>query len=466
MKIYRIRSLAALLTLALSLAISFPVFAAGEAGIQALRDELRLIKETYEQRIEALERRLAQAETLAGKAEELATQAHAAGRAQSVAQPAPSTPTSVSAFNPAISLILSGMYASQKVDPASHPYRIDGFAPSLGEVAPPPRGFSLGESELVLEANIDRLFRGRMTVALPPEEGAAPQVEEGFVQTLGLADGFNLKAGRFLSGIGYQNEQHAHVWDFSDAPLAYKAFFGGQLRNDGVQLKWLAPTDTFIEFGAEAARGGNFPATDRNRNGSVLVALTAHAGGDIGVSQSWRAGLSWVGADPRERQDDPTTPSFAYSGRSRTLVGDFVWKWAPSGNSKVTSFKLQGEYFRRKEDGEIVPVATSIAEPFASRQSGWYLQGVYQFAPSWRVGYRYDRLDYGSIASASVANGSLSVLAPYNPRRNTLMTDWSPSEFARLRLQYARDESRLGVTDKQIWLHYIMSLGAHGTHKF
>jgi len=463
MKIHRIRPLATLLSLTWTLALPLPAFAAGEAGIQALRDELRLIKETYEKRIAALERRLAQAETTAGKAEELAAQTLVTVRTQPAASPA-----SVSAFNPAISLILSGMYASQKTDPASRPYRIDGFAPSLGEVAPPPRGFSLGESELVLEANIDRLFRGRMTVALPPEEGAAPRVEEGFVQTLGLADGFNLKAGRFLSGIGYQNEQHAHVWDFSDAPLAYKAFFGGQLRNDGVQLKWLAPTDTFLKFGAEAARGGNFPATDRNRNGSVLGALIAHAGGDIGISQSWRAGLSWVGTDPRERPDDadPLAHTYSFTGRSRTLIGDFVWKWAPSGNSKSTGFKLQGEYFRRKEDGEIVPVATSIAEPFASRQSGWYLQGVYQFAPSWRVGYRYDRLDYGSIASASVANGSLSVLAPYNPRRNTLMTDWSPSEFARLRLQYARDQSSLGAPDKQIWLHYIMSLGAHGAHKF
>ena len=32
--------------------------------------------------------------------------------------------------------------------------------------------------------------------------------------------------------IGYLNEQHAHAWDFSDAPLAYKAFFGGQAASE------------------------------------------------------------------------------------------------------------------------------------------------------------------------------------------------------------------------------------------
>ena len=28
-----------------------------------------------------------------------------------------------------------------------------------------------------------------------------------------------MKGGRFLSGIGYQNEIHPHAWDFADAPL-------------------------------------------------------------------------------------------------------------------------------------------------------------------------------------------------------------------------------------------------------
>jgi hypothetical protein len=46
------------------------------------------------------------------------------------------------------------------------------------------------------------------------------------------------------------------------------------------------------------------------------------------------------------------------------------------------------------------------------------------------------------------------------------MVDWSPSEFSRIRLQYARDEARLGETDNQLWIQYIMSLGAHGAHKF
>jgi hypothetical protein len=46
------------------------------------------------------------------------------------------------------------------------------------------------------------------------------------------------------------------------------------------------------------------------------------------------------------------------------------------------------------------------------------------------------------------------------------MLEFNPSEFSRLRLQLAADKSRVGVTDNQVFLQYIHSLGAHGAHRF
>jgi hypothetical protein len=46
------------------------------------------------------------------------------------------------------------------------------------------------------------------------------------------------------------------------------------------------------------------------------------------------------------------------------------------------------------------------------------------------------------------------------------MAEWSGSEFSRIRLQVARDKSRSDVTDNQVFLQYIVSMGAHGAHKF
>lgn len=454
--------------------------AAGDPELKALRDEIQRMRESYEQRIQSLEQRLAKAETSAEQAGAAASKAETAAASAAVA--ASARPSSEAAFNPAVSLILSGMYTNLKDNPGTRPYAINGFIPSNGEVTPPPRGFSLGESELAVSANVDHHFRGQMTLSLPPEEGTSPTVEEAFIQTLGLANGFNLKAGRFLSGIGYMNEQHAHAWDFSDAPLAYKAFFGGQQRGEGIQLKWLAPTDTFLEFGVEGGKGGSFPSTDKSKNGFTTGSAFVHTGGDIGIANSWRAGLSFVSSKPQNRTyDDADANGVAtrnsFSGSSKTWIADGVWKWAPAGDSTQRYLKVQGEYFRRQESGTLACADADAANPtncgagisdhYDSNQSGWYAQAVYKFAPTWRVGYRYDRLSFGSINLGAALNpADLPILGAYSPTRNTVMADWSPSEFSLVRLQFAHDKSRNGSADDQVWLHYIVSLGAHGAHKY
>jgi hypothetical protein len=438
---------------------SLPAAAAGD-DLKALREEIAQMKQAYEQRIAALETRLAQTETKASSAETVARQASVAAERKPAASDA--------AFNPAISAVLAGTYTRLSKDPNS--YSIGGFVPSGGEVGPPRRGFGLGESEIGIAANIDHTLRGQLTFSLPPEGGGA-DVEEAFIQTLGLGNGFTLKAGRFLSGIGYMNGQHAHAWDFADAPLAYKAMLGGQLKNDGAQLKWIAPTDLLIELGVEAANGGSFPSTDRNKNGNTLGALFTRVGGDAGESNSWRTGLSVLGTSPRDRQYEDGGVTDAFSGSSRTWIADLVWKWAPAGNAQERNLVVQGEYFRRRETGSLSYDSSAQEGNYASRQSGLYAQAVYQFMPRWRVGYRYDRLDSGNPSIGLVDSGALTaadfpLLAAYKPKRNTVMVDYSPSEFSRWRVQFARDQSRPEVTDNQLWLQYVVSLGAHGAHSY
>jgi hypothetical protein len=453
-------------SIALVLAAPLGAQAADSAELAQIREQIRQMKESYESRIQSLEKRLQQAESTAGSALDKAGKAEEKA-VQAAAAPAASPSASASAFNPEVSLILSGTYANLTQDPAN--YRIGGFLPNGGEIGPGQRGFGLGESELVVAANIDPYLRGVFTLAVTPENTVA--VEEAFVQSLGLGNGFTLKGGRFLSGVGYLNEQHAHTWDFVDAPLAYQAFFGGQFKDDGVQLKWLAPTETFVELGAEIGRGGNFPASDRAKNGFGSATLFAHLGGDVGASHSWRAGLSLLRTSPQGRAYDDIDSTGAgvtnsFSGNSRLEIADLVWKWAPNGNPVYTNFKLQGEYFRRHEGGDLTydVITTNNTDRYAASQSGGYLQGVYQFMPRWRVGLRRDQLDGGSVAYAS--NNSNLGQAAFNPSKNSLMFDYSPSEFSRFRLQFAQDKSRPEATDNQMFLQYQVSLGAHGAHKY
>jgi len=446
-------------------AISFmqQLSAASNEDIAQIREQIQQMKKEYETRIQALEARLKNTEV-----------------AEKSIQKNSSMPSNTGAFNPEMSLILSGLYTNLSKDPARH--QITGFVPTGGEVSPGNRGFSLTESELIIAANIDHLFRGQLTAAITPENEI--EIEEAFFQTLGLSHGLSLKGGRFFSGIGYLNEKHAHAWDFVDAPLPYKAFLGGQLGDDGLQLKWLAPTPVFLELGAELSRGKNFPSTNRDKNGVGSHTVFAHVGDDWGTNSSWRAGLSYLQTSPKDRTYTDTNSvgdavSNTFNGRNRLAILDGVWKWSPNGNPYYTNFKLQGEYFWNKQAGNLTYDDTassnafgSLTNTFNTKQSGWYLQSVYQWQPQWRVGLRYDRLHSGTIANGIVNNATgpsaadFGVLSPYNPSRTTLMFDYNASEFSRIRLQFAQDKSRRDATDNQIFLQYLFSLGAHGGHKF
>lgn len=456
---------------AAALAVPGTASAVTDAEMQELREQVRQLKLEYERRIDALEQRLKQAEAGAGKAQV------SAGQAETAAASASAQPAGENAFNPAVSLILNGVLANLSQDPARH--QISGFTPTGGEVGPGNRGLSLGETELVFSANIDPNFRGTLIAALGSDDSIG--VEEAYIQGIGLSHGLGIKAGRFLSSVGYLNEIHPHAWDFVDAPLANKVFLGNQLGEDGVQLKWIAPTDTFLELGAEIGRGRSFPGTNRDKNGAGAGNLFAHLGGDIGASTAWRLGLSHLRTTAQNRNYDDldstgTQVNNSFDGSSRLWVLDGVLKWAPNGNATYTNFKLQGEYFRRRENGNFTydTAAASFgrqSDSYRSAQSGWYAQGVYQFMPRWRVGYRYDRLNsvgvkLGLVDSGALAAADLPVYSAHNATRNTLMFDFNPSEFSRLRLQFANDRSRLGATDRQVFLQYIMSLGAHGAHKF
>ena len=459
------RAAAAFGAAALALSLSPPLYAATDADVAAIREELKQLRESYEARIRALEERLKEAEARSSAAPAAATPS----APPAVAVPPAGTSSGIAAFNPAISAVLQGTYSYFKQDP--NQYRLAGFLLDP-EVSPGKRGFNLGESEVALSANVDDKFAGNLIVSLTPENTVS--VEEAYGIVTALPYGITPKFGRFFSGLGYMNEQHQHAWDFVDAPLVYNAFLGGQYDNNGAQVKWVAPTDEFLEFGAEIGNGDNFPGTSRNTNGGNAAIGYVHAGGDIGESHSWRAGLSYLHTRAEDRDSTVTDAAgrsvdTGFTGTSNVAIADFVWKYAPHGNPLYTNFKLQGEYFWRREHGDLTydrdgALGLTHTAAYRSSQSGWYLQSVWQFMPYWRVGARYDRLNPGSPDYG--ANGVYLDAPVFHPERYTLMVDWTPSEFSRWRLQIAQSRNEAGVTDNQLFVQYILTLGAHGAHKF
>lgn len=469
------------LNAAIVAALSIPAsaFSADSADIAELKQMIQEMKQQHEQQLQALEQRVQKAEARTAAAEEKAQSTE--GKIVAVEEQVQAKPhTGDNSFNPAISLVLQGGFASYSQDPED--FHFEGM-PLGGEAGLQDEGLSMWETELTASANVDNLFYGQATLGLHTHDGEiGVDVEEAFVDTLALPAGLGLRFGRFYSAVGYLNEKHTHAWDFADAPLAYEAFLGGQYGDDGIRASWVAPLDSlFVEVGAEALRGGRYPGGGNTADLGGVHNLFAKVGGDIGQSNSWQVGVSRLDADVEERsagghthghEGDGAGPTF--SGDSNLTVFDAVWKTDLGGERALI---LQGEYFLRDEDGQVAlsEDAGDALFNYDGEQDGWYLQGIFQFNRQWRAGLRYDRLSADNdlvMVSNTTGESDEDIFeesgyqsSGHDPRRWAAMVDWSPSEFSRLRLQYARDDSR-EVTDDQVFLQYIMTLGAHGAHQY
>jgi len=370
------------------LALTFFIPVAGLAqdpDIESLRTAIDELRADYDARIAELERRLAVAE------QNSAQESYAV-------QSAPLTPVAGdgnAAFNPAIGVVFQGFLNANEGAPAEE------------------EGFALGETELIMSANVDDKFTAYLTAALALEDGEAElEIEEAWVETTALPAGLSARFGRMFSGIGYLNSKHSHTWDFTDQPLPYQAYLDGRYVDNGVRLSWLAPTNLYLEVAGELMQGEGDPS------GIGAQTLFANVGGDVGTDHSWLAGVS------RLEQD---------AGQELTTA-HFVWKWAPDGNWKHKNLVFQAEYFENRD---------------LMTDDGWYAQAVFQPIPRWRFGARMDALQVGGD----------------DPKRQSVMVDWSNSEFSRLRLQLTNDQT--GPEDMTEWsLQYIHSIGAHGAHTF
>ncbi|MBV7316196.1 hypothetical protein KU855_11090 [Shewanella sp. NIFS-20-20] len=334
-------------------------------------------------------------------------------------------------------------------------------------------GFGLGETEVSLGGNIDDAFYGKVTTVLAYHDGDTElELEEAFIQTLALPAGLSLRAGRFLSDIGYLNSQHLHTDDFSDRPLPYRAFLGDHYFDDGLRLAYVMPTDLYWTLGVEAFSGDKLRAADPegHRDFSSVGVYTAFTkvGGDLGLESSWQLGLSYLRnengragehheehaeAEGEHAHGDEGHDHQAKYTAENTYIIDGVYKWAPQGNNKYQQLTLAAEYFYLTGLNEHAELGA------ADYFSGWYLSGHYQFSPQWSTGLRYSRVD--------VQESHDEHFDDIGYQEWDVNLAWHHSHFSTVRLQLThQNNDMLGFDDNIVTLQYVMSLGAHNAHQF
>ena len=336
-------------------------------------------------------------------------------------------------------------------------------------------GFNLRHLELQLSANVDPYFKGSAIVAVSEDEA---ELETAEMETTCLPGGLKLRGGKFFSDFGYINAQHSHQWDFTDQPLIYQLTLGSHGLNDkGLQLTWLAPTPFYLMAGVEAFEGDN----EIMFNYSGEEPLPIHDGPRVGVGwlkigpnlpgyHGLEFGIFGATGKDQEAHDgnEDGTEDHWLDGDSTFWGGDFVYKYSSPQAYGEGDFTLQGEYFNRRKNLDMVAndlVPDLVGNSKIDEQDGYYIQAVYGFLPRWRGGLRWEQV--GLMNESELPDGTSEDFgASY---RAGAMIDFTPSEFSRIRLQvnqgsYETADGREDVTE--VYVQWMISMGAHAAHKF
>lgn len=390
-----------------------------------------------------------------------------------------------SKYIPDISLVMDASYVYRDIadDKVAH-LEVPGVAHGIlgshthnGKTHTPnnaKNGFNLNYAELVLSSSVDPFFTMDGVFHFSEE---SVEIEELYFTSTALGSGARVKGGKFTSNFGYLNEQHHHTWDFADMPLVYEAFLGMHGINEtGLQLQWVAPTDTYLMLGAEILQGENTQMFGKDKIGTYTTQADAPAlfVGYIKTSfdiddTTVLAGLSYAqGATRLDHSDDEEQPH-VISGYSKLYGADLVVKHYFDSYSFL---KFQSELLSREIDGtqynlNVADTTAVLTSPSINKkQTGAYTQLVYGVNKSWHMGLRYDTIFINDITSngATVDKGN-------NFDKYSAMVEYHTSEFARFRLQYNRNNSLYDENGNRqdvntVILQANISIGAHGAHSF
>ncbi|EKF75866.1 phosphate-selective porin O and P [Alcanivorax hongdengensis A-11-3] len=408
---------------------------------------------------------------------------------------ASSADSGLRAFNPAISVILGGLYyhddaqgeGMERIDEMDNAFHSHGGSEEHdhGDLS---RGFNLGESEITMSGSVDSYFDARLTASITGSGDL--DLEEAWIRSQALPAGLQIKAGRFLSAIGYHNERHSHQWNFADQNLAYRSLFGEEsLGGDGVQVSWLAPTATFLQLGLEATQGDNLEGVGgtidadsvaedigggvtaddlglATQDGPQLGVFYARLAPDLGARHALQLGLSVAHHRHSQAYHDEGTEQFVTEGDSDVYGLQAVFKRFATGNYGLGAATVQGEYFHAETDQEAVYHSNpaELGLPLTARQDAGYLSASYGFAPRWQVSARYAAA--GINGQVKEGDDKEDIGISY---QNSLALTWYATEFSKVRLQFNRndiDGEDGRDTYNQVFLQYNLSLGAHGAHSF
>jgi uncharacterized coiled-coil protein SlyX len=355
-----------------------------------------------------------------------------------------STNTSASfsqnAYLPDIALILNMSAVSRDVSNSDYEKSVIAGFIDKGDIHLPfnkNRGFNFNYAEVAMHSVVDPYFEAFANFHLHPDEF---EIGEAFIQTTALPYSLRVKAGKFKSSFGRINSKHQHSWHFDSQPIIYKALFGPDAISDpGIQLQWIAPTDTYMMFGVEAMQGTNGRSFgDDNANNLYIGYLKSSI--DIGDDLSILGGLSIAHG---ENTTANPTDIYGVDLTLREQLGSYnavIW---------------QSEFLQRNKD-----IGSKT-----DKQAGLYSELTYQYNNNYSAGFRYETItknDADLLAYKGIDSDNLD--------KYTAMLEYKPFPMSRIRLSYSLDKTKIIANERrdtnEIMLSINIAAGAHGAHDY
>ena len=319
------------------------------------------------------------------------------------------------------------------------------------------QGFNVDSAELFFFSPVDPYLNFYANL---PVTDAGIEIEEAYVVTTDLPEGWQIKGGKFKSNFSRLDAQHPHAWDFWDIALPYRVFLGseGLGGGKGVQLTYLPTLPIYTIFGAEVFQGENDLLFGQGAEAGPH-AFTFFVKSSVDTSDY---STFYFGPSVLFGKTDSTIilPGTEVKGNSALYGLEAVWKWKPTSRKALT---VQSEYLLLTQSGTTTDTTIGVLDPLKRKQDGFYVQGIYRIN-RWGIGARYDTLNVFSDTFRQAG-----VQKDYGkPWRETASLEYNPSEFTRVRLQVSHDKSdtMTGRTNDEAILQFNFTVGAHPAHSF
>ncbi len=296
----------------------------------------------------------------------------------------------------------------------------------------------LNETEVSLQSVVDPYIRADFFLSLSRDaltNKYGIEVEEGYLTTLTLPAGLQLKAGKFREAVGRINPTHPHALPFVDLPNAYVNYFGNEgLNDDGISLSWLIPTKKVYQELIFQATAGNTNAPVFTRSEGNHFIYLAHLKNFFTLSDNATLEFGLTGiSGPND------------SARITNIAAaDLTYKWKPVQMNTYRSVTWQSEFFYSNAE---------YTNDESRNSLGLYSFVDYQLTKRWFLTGRYDYAQ-----------------KPYNKniieQAYSLTAGWLATEFSKMEFEAKTTDDNLQSRYYQAWLRWIFVIGAHGAHQY